>query len=116
MKEPTPEQCSAFEKVFEDDTHVHYAVWYPQMGGYSGRAIAVFDKGWKEWPGWKSRGGCVEVYVWHDGEFPFRGEDGERSPAYLHHCCPSQFVDFGEKLDRINESLKIVMDHGSGSR
>lgn len=37
------------------------------------------------------------MYVWHNGEFPFEGRDGEPaiSPARLHHCDGQQFVDFG---------------------
>lgn len=33
------------------------------------------------------------MWVWHDGEFPF---DDSRKPAFLHHCMPEQFIEFGE--------------------
>ena len=46
---PTPEQCSARDLVYEDDKLRGYACWYPQMGGYVGRAIALFDKEWIEY-------------------------------------------------------------------
>ena len=48
-------------------------------------------------PSEKTYDQCFEVYVWHDGEFPFddSGDRGENGPAHLHHCMPSQFVEFG---------------------
>lgn len=107
-KEPTSEQCTKNEKVFEDEHKVGYAIWYPQMGGYVGMAVALFDKGWKERNDGAAMGGCIDVFVWHDGEFPF--SEGVGSPAVLHHCSPSQFIDFGETLEKINESLKITVD------
>ncbi len=77
------------------------ACWYPQMGGYVGKALAV-----------PTGAGCVDVYVWHDGEFPFAGDDNtpvtvvdangwvgpRRGPVCLHHCDGAQFVAFGEFL------------------
>lgn len=58
------------------------ALWYPQMGGYSGKAVAV------------GPAGCFAVYVWHDGEFPFEGE----APVKLHHCDARQFINFGQAV------------------
>lgn len=95
LQEPTCEQCSANEKVFEDDHTVSYAIWYPQMGGYVGRAIATFSKG-------VGAEGCFDVLVWHDGEFPFDGEGGNQ-PRRLHHCAADQFIDFGEKVAELQE-------------
>lgn len=82
--EPTADECSQHAKVCETDEIVAYALWYPQMGGYRGSAIAEIDK----------RNGCVDVYVWHDGEFPF----GDESPKVIHHCDASQFIEFGQLL------------------
>lgn len=48
MKEPTGDECTNKSKVFEDEEKVAYAVWYPQMGGYVGKAVAEFDKKWAE--------------------------------------------------------------------
>lgn len=93
LREPTCEQCSANEKVFEDDYTVGYAIWYPQMGGYVGRSIALLRKG-------EGEAGCFDVLVWHDGEFPFDGEGGEQ-PRRLHHCATEQFIRFGEKVDEL---------------
>jgi len=62
------------------------------MGGYSGKAVACFmgdASGRKD--------GCWEIFVWHDGEFPF-SEEHTGSPARLHHCDAHQFIDFGETL------------------
>lgn len=94
-KEPTGDQCDCHEQVFEADDKVGYAIWYPQMGGYIGKAVAVMDKQWTE----NAAGGCIDVYVWHDGDFPFH--DGE-DPVCLHHCSPEQFIEFGETLTRLN--------------
>ena len=69
------------------------ALWYPQMGGYVGHALAVADED------------CVDVYVWHDGAFPFDAEghcgwcDRPQSPAKLHFCQPEQFIRFGQALE-----------------
>ena len=89
-KRPTPEQCSNHAKVLETETKVGYAIWYPQMGGYSGQAIVVFDK--------HDSGGCFDTYIWHDGEFPF-GDDEQ--PHLLHHCDADQFVSFGKAVSSL---------------
>jgi len=104
--EPTGEQCNKREKVYDNGSRVGYAIWYPQMGGYVGKAVAVFDKQWIV-SGDSHQGGCIDLYVWHDGEFPF-SEDDERKPAYIHHCDPEQFIRFGEALKEINEKGKII--------
>lgn len=98
IKEPTAEQCSNKEKVFEDDTKIGYAVWYPQMGGYVGRAVAIFDKQYRSGA---AQGGCIDVLVWHDGEFPF-GENDD-TPREIHHCDPEQFIEFGKTLSKLNK-------------
>jgi hypothetical protein len=88
-KEPTPEQCSTHADLGDG----WIAIWYPQMGGYVGRAVVKY-----------SYNSCFEAYVWHDGEFPFDGEDiyGDvRLPRHLHHCDPDQFISFGEQVKRL---------------
>jgi hypothetical protein len=105
IKEPTSEQCSNKEQVFEDETKVGYAIWYPQMGGYIGKAVALFDKQWKSYPHGSSEGGCIDVFVWHNGEFPF--SESECEPREIHHCDPEQFVEFGKSLTEINERGRI---------
>ena len=105
MKEPTVAQCSGREKIFQDETHVAYACWYPQMGGYVGKCVAIFDRMWKKYKTGAACGGCIDVLVWHDGEFPFSETDGD--PKELHHCDPSQFVQFGEFLLETNNKNKV---------
>jgi hypothetical protein len=91
--EPTAEQCTAREKItlsIDGNPISGIACWYPQMGGYLGKAIAQSD----------GEGGCINVYVWHDGEFPF-SEKWYREPTIprrLHHCDPDQFISFGKLL------------------
>ncbi len=100
--EPTADQCEANAKVFENDHVIGYAIWYPQMGGYVGKAVVLLDKEWSEQENGCRFGGCFDAFVWHDGEFPFSGEDGDQ-PVRLHHCDPEQFVDFGETVAKLNE-------------
>lgn len=97
LQEPTSEQCTANEQVFEDDTTKGYAIWYPQMGGYVGKAVALIPKG-------VGRNECFEVLVWHDGEFPFAGEGGV-NPVCLHHCMADQFIDFGTKIKILQKEI-----------
>ena len=85
--EPTGDQCNKVEKVFETDDSVGYAMWYPQMGGYSGKCVAVAFKNSED-------DKCFDCYVWHDGEFPF----GDNEPVRMHHCNAYQFIDFGNKI------------------
>ncbi len=84
-QEPTSDQCNQNVLVGETDHNVAYAIWYPSMGGYVGKAVAVIAKGPES---------CVDVFVWHNGEFPF----GEGEPRKIHHCDPKQFIGFGETL------------------
>ena len=91
VPEPTADQCSKHAKVYEDDERRGYAIWYPSMGGYVGKAVAMVTKGLAD--------ACIDVYVWHDGAFPFTGEnDDGQNPIDIHHCSPEEFVDFGENL------------------
>lgn len=95
-REPTPEECSARTVVDLGDGRNGWACWYPSMGGYVGKAVVILDDG------------CVEVLVWHNGDFPFGGQveswPGEPvpSPARLHHCDGGQFVTFGEFLNSLD--------------
>lgn len=98
--EPTSEQCSQNARVADVNGRPAFACWYPQMGGYVGKAVVL--------PGWDDRNeepDCFEAYVWHNGEFPFDEGDG-RSPARLHHCMPQQFTEFGEWVAKVSEGLK----------
>ena len=94
MIEPTAEQCSEHAVMTLDDGRTGYACWYPQMGGYVGKCVIAEDDG------------CFEAWVWHDGDFPFGGDEpdgwGEiRSPRHLHHCNPDQFIGFGQTVNRL---------------
>lgn len=108
---PTAAECDATAKVYEDNHRVGYAMWYPQMGGYGGISVAVIDKKWEEF-GSSRMGGCVDVYVWHDGEFPF---SDDRTPTIIHHCDPMQFVRFGETLERLNNQGREIVDRLSAT-
>jgi hypothetical protein len=67
------------------------------MGGYAGKAVAVFSRDGQD-------SGCFEVYVWHDGDFPFSGEDSDdRGPVHLHHCSAEQFIRFGNLMNKLME-------------
>ena len=81
-REPTAAECSAMSEIEPG----RFAIWYPSMGGYVGRAVI-------------ERSDCFEVWVWHNGEFAFDG-DGRR-PTHLHHCDPEDFIDFGRNVMRL---------------
>jgi hypothetical protein len=89
VREPTHDECKAHARIALDDGKTGVACWYPQMGGYTAHAVIVLDAG------------CVDVYVWHDGLFPFRGD--EQSPVELHHCDGGQFVQFGMLIQSVTE-------------
>jgi len=80
------------ETVVEREGRRFLACWYPQMGGYVGRCLVEVLPTVPD-------GYCFEVYVWHDGEFPFE----EGTPRQLHHCDPEQFIHFGEIVRRFAE-------------
>lgn len=100
MRSPTPEECTTNARAIVQTKHgprSMVAAWYPQMGGYVGRA-------------WLDLHVCVgvstdgvddgfDVYVFHDGEVPFQDD---RSPVYLRHCSARQFVAFGELVGRLS--------------
>lgn len=100
IKEPTSDQCSSKEKVYEDESQVGYAIWYPQMGGYSGKSIVLLDKNHVENENGSRIGGCFDILVWHDGKFPFCSEEGDY-PIELHHCCTDQFIEFGRAVSKL---------------
>jgi hypothetical protein len=98
---PTADQCSKHERLPDFNNFPAFACWYPSMGGYVGKAIVVItpdvDPGENvRQPGDYDR--CFDVYVWHNGKFPFSDDEYDQSvsPIRLHHCCPSEFIEFGE--------------------
>jgi hypothetical protein len=111
---PTPEQCSANERVADVWDRPAYACWYPQMGGYVSRCVVVLGQTVQDSDGHNN---CFEAFVWHDGQFPFH-DDGygcTTSPANIHHCAPSQFIDFGKlvlKLQGVTDLSDYLTDEG----
>ncbi len=97
--EPTADQC---DENYEFSWHGKrcMAAWYPQMGGYVGKAIVI--------PCADEPEPCFDVYVWHDGMFPFSEDrEPEVNPVYLHHCLAKQFITFGQELDRFGKRQVI---------
>lgn len=107
IKEPTAEECSANAVVDLDDGRTGHACWFPQMGGYAGKAAVVIDQD-----------GHADVYVWHDGAFPFHGDQSlwpdqpPRSPVELHLCDGGQFVAFGQFIESLQNAAEGESDHG----
>jgi len=89
--EPGADDCSAHRQGTWNGSPT-IALWYPQMGGYSGKCVVV---GGENPPNEADRSdACFDCYVWHDGEFPFHDSDGP--PVRLHHCMADQFKLFGD--------------------
>lgn len=92
---PTNEEIAANARV-EFGDHQFVAAWYPQMGGYVGKCwIQLHSCG----DGQETHDDGFDVFVYHDGEFPF---DETRSPARLHHCSAEQFIEFGQLVQKLN--------------
>ena len=92
---PTAEQCTKRERLQDWHELACHAIWYPQMGGYVAKAVIIFSK----------KGGtsnCFEAYIWHDGEFPFTEDEGNKV-AHVHHCSANQFVSFGCDVRRMQQ-------------
>jgi len=102
FREPTRDECNENTKIYQNEKEVAYALWFPNMGGYAGKAIAVFSM---EKP--IEKDDCMEIYVWHNGDFPFCGS--EKPPAKLHICDPTDFINLGTTLmafQMMREKLK----------
>ena len=94
---PTTEECEANAEVMDGETRL-YAAWYPQMGGY--RAACWLLPHTCEMEAGRDNDDGFDAFVYHDGDFPFL----DRSPAWLHHCAPSQFIQFGQLVRRIQSA------------
>ena len=97
IREPTGEECENRSVLFDDGRSRAVAMWYPQMGGYCGKCVVVFQSGDNP-PDGDGELPCFEAFVWHDGEFPFGEDDGRGPVRVLHHCDPAQFVHFGAEV------------------
>lgn len=102
IPDPTSEQCNNNETVDLGDGQTGVAAWYPQMGGYVSHCVIVPDDG------------CLDVYVWHDGQFPFGDEPPpwpgmpHPSPVRLHHCSADSFIGFGQLCARVMDGAAEV--------
>jgi hypothetical protein len=94
-KEPSGEECSNNVTTYFDGGYV-VAAWYPQMGGHCGKCLISYSDHYDEEGKYAD---CFDIYIWHDGEFPFTGEGEEgKQPIIMHHCSAEQFIDFGNIL------------------
>ena len=95
---PTAEQCSAGEFV-EIEGRRGVALWWPQMGGYVGKAAIL-----------AAPGGGADVLVWHDGRFPFDGAcqncGDDRQPARIYVTDPGDWIRFGRDAELALEKLE----------
>jgi hypothetical protein len=95
---PTAEQCTARELI-EIEGRRGVALWWPQMGGYVGKAVIFADPD-----------GGADVLVWHDGEFPFEGTcpncGEDRQPARIYVTDPGDWVRFGRDAELALEKLQ----------
>ena len=74
----------------------------PQIGGYHAKAVVADNCTHAP-----RENECFEMWVWHDGEFPY-GEDTYpgRPPIELHGCDPEQFIRFGEDVRAMLDELE----------
>jgi hypothetical protein len=86
--EPTSEQCSNRAEVPGPLGRRAFACWFPQLGGYAGKAIVELEGA-----------GHFDVYLWHDFEFP------ADTPTVFHCCSARQFVEFGTWVE---DMVKVV--------
>ncbi len=91
-QEPTHKQCEENEPI-KFGNRSGFACYYPQIGGYVGKCVVLKDQ--------TEGDSCFDVFVWHDGEFPF-GENTK--PKELHHCSPNQFIEFGKLVSRLGKA------------
>ena len=98
---PTGDECNNHSPI-EYGGRVAFACWYPQMGGYGGKCVVVSCANQND--GESPAEACFDIYVWHDGEFPFAPDSDiehlgyAREPTQLHHCSAEQFIRFGETV------------------
>lgn len=100
VRQPTPDECMERAQWTDDEGFRHMAFWWPQMGGYVGTAVARMSPETNE-DGYPE--GCLTVWVWHRGDFPFtegdRGfDDQPLSPAVLHICSAEDWARMWERL------------------
>jgi hypothetical protein len=114
---PTSEQCTANAPLKWGNGRRGFATWrYPQMGGYGARSVVEFlattvapKEGLANAPGIPDF--CFDVWIWHDGEFPFDPDDVDnrgRRPTCLHHCNAEQFITFGQLVEAKGEEFLIA--------
>jgi len=93
--EPTAEQCESNAIISDSEEGIVFAAWYPQMGGYCGKCLVQTVRDYDE-------SGCFDVFVWHDGEFPFSDSPTDCSrPIRVHHCDADQFIEFGKLVKKM---------------
>ena len=81
MRPPTADEIRN-ESIVNFDGLDYKAFWFPQLGGYCGKAwLDVRDE---------NNNDCFDVYLYHDGAFPFDDKD----PVNLHFCDVDQIKDF----------------------
>ena len=90
-RQPTPEECNTKAEVDGGQ-----AFWFPQLGGYVGKAVARVDKC------------CIDVWVWHDGQFPFDESDPwyGRPPVHLHMDDGDDWIRFGEFVSELQDAAE----------
>lgn len=108
-REPTSDECTTRAQWVEGEMHC-LAFWWPQMGGYVGKAVAAMPDE-RQLDLDPEQGACMEVFVWHDGKFPFTGKGtlhGEaRHPVEIHVCDPGQWRRMGELLEAFEAGESI---------
>jgi hypothetical protein len=101
--EPSPADCQnqATGRWGERETK---ACWFTQMGGYCAKCVMVYDRSGTD-------NGHLEIFVWHNGDFPFiTGDDDEEKPRKIHICDPTDWKHFSEKMMAFVDAKTVEED------
>lgn len=91
MEQPTSEQCTCAHIGTTPDGRSTIAAWFPSIGGYAAPSLIVIGEC------------CFDVYVWHNGDFPFAADSlgNEEIPRRLHISDGDDFIRFGKRLNEL---------------
>jgi hypothetical protein len=77
------------------------------MDGYAAPAVVYRPPGMDG-----NDSGCFDVFVWHDGLFPFDGQCNNcaspRQPVHMHLCSAEQWLEMAALFGRISGTITEI--------